>query len=84
MDEIMQPQTAFITILRDPVSHFEVTFQNLNFAEILEMEDLPQPYLTFLENPGKYIGRAIQRKRFKVGYCLKVWTLGRVQNNVLS
>lgn len=66
MDEIMQPQTAFITILRDPISHFEVTFHNLNFAEILEMEDLPHPYLTFLENPGKYIGRAIHRKRFKV------------------
>ena len=69
MDEIMQPQTAFITILRDPMSHFEVTFQNLNFAEILEMEDLPHPYLTFLENPGKYIGRTIQHKRFRVGYC---------------
>ena len=84
MDEIMQPQTAFITILRDPVSHFEVTFQNLNFAEILEMEDLPQPYLTFLENPGKYIGRAIQRKRFKVGECYCFWTFGRLPSNVLS
>ena len=69
MDEIMQPQTAFITILRDPVSHFEVTFRNLDFTEILEMEDLPHPYLTFLENPRKYIGRAIQRKRFKVTRC---------------
>ena len=66
MDEIMQPRTAFITILRDPVSHFEATFRNLDFAEVLEMEDFPQPYLTFLENPRKYIGRAIQHKRFKV------------------
>ena len=76
MDEIMQPQTAFITILRDPTSHFEVTFQNLNFAEILEIEEHPHPYLTFLENPGKYIGRTIQRKRFKVGECLKFWNVG--------
>lgn len=75
MDEIMQPQTAFITILRDPMSHFEVTFQNLNFADILEMEDLPHPYLTFLKNPGKYIGRTIQHKRFRVGYCFKLWPL---------
>ena len=63
----MQPQTAFITILRDPASHFEVAFRNLEFAEILEMKDLPHPYLMFLENPRKYIGRTIQRKRFKVG-----------------
>lgn len=66
MDEIMQPRTAFITILRNPVTQFEATFRNLDFAGVLEMEDDPQPYLTFLENPRKYIGRAIQHKRFKV------------------
>lgn len=65
MDEIMQPHTAFITILRDPVRHFEATFQNLDFARILEMENLPHPYLKFLENPRKYISRAIQHGRFK-------------------
>lgn len=66
MDEIMQPRTAFITILRDPVPHFEALFQNLDFAGILEMDNIPQPYLTFLENPRKYISRAIQHRRFKV------------------
>ena len=66
MDEIMQPHTAFITILRNPVTQFKATFRNLDFAGVLEMEDVPQPYLTFLENPRKYIGRAIQHKRFKV------------------
>lgn len=68
MDEIMQSQTAFITILRDPVSHFEVTFRNLDFQEILEMGDQQYPFLKFLENPRKHIGRAIQRKRFKVKF----------------
>lgn len=75
MDEIMQPQTAFITILRDPVSHFEVTFRNLGFKELLELENFPHPYLSFLENPRKYIGRAIQRKRFKVRWRSKCDTV---------
>ena len=66
MDEIMPPRTAFLTIVRDPMSHFEVTFRNLEFAEVLEMEGVPHPHLVFLENPGKYITRAIQHKRFKV------------------
>ena len=78
MDEITQPRTAFITILRNPVTHFEVTFRNLDFAGVLEMEDLPYPYLTFLENPRKYIGRAIQHRRFKVRRVLLVFRFFRL------
>ena len=66
MDEIIQPHAAFVTILRDPVSHFEATFRNLDFAGILEMENISQPYWTFLENPRKYIAKAIQHRRFQV------------------
>lgn len=65
MDEIIQPHAAFVTILRDPVSHFEATFRNLDFAGILEMENISQPYWTFLENPRRYIAKAIQHRRFQ-------------------
>ena len=79
MDEIMPPRTAFLTIVRDPMSHFDLTFRNLEFAEVLEMEGVPHPHLVFLENPGKYITRAIQHKRFKVRSWSKMQIKTQIQ-----
>ena len=66
MDEIMERQTAFITILRDPSTLFESTFRNLDFAHVLEMEQHPDAYSVFLEDPKEHVRRAVQMKRFKV------------------
>ena len=66
MDAIMDRQTAFVTIVRNPSTLFESTFRNLDFAAVLGMEGLADPFSSFLDSPGVHIRRAVREKRFRV------------------
>jgi len=66
MDNILYPGSVYITILRDPVTQLETTFNNLNFGSLLEIWNTTNPLETFLKNPKIHIQRVIKRKRFKV------------------
>lgn len=66
MDNILNPGSVYITILRDPVTQLETTFNNLGFGGLLQVINTTDQLLTFLENPKLYIQGVIRRKRFKV------------------
>jgi len=75
MDNILYPGSVYITILRDPVTQLETTFNNLNFGSLLEIWNTTNPLETFLKNPKIHIQRVIKRKRFKVSLHAKCcWT----------
>ncbi|XP_066910241.1 galactose-3-O-sulfotransferase 2-like [Clytia hemisphaerica] len=65
MDNILYPGSVYITILRDPASQLETTFNNLNFGSLLEIWNTTSPLKAFIDNPKFYIQRVIKRKRFK-------------------
>ena len=66
MDNILNPNSVYITIIRDPVSQLETTFNNLEFGELLEIEAKEDQLKMFLKDPKLYIQGVIQRHRFKV------------------
>ena len=66
MDNILNPGSVYVTILRDPVTQLESTFNNLEFGELLEVRNTTDQIYTFLLDPKFYIQGVIKRKRFKV------------------
>lgn len=68
MDNILHPGSIYVTILRDPVTQLETTFNNLGFGELLEIWNTTEKLQTFLDNPKFYIQRVIRAKRFKVRF----------------
>ena len=67
MDNILHPGSAYITILRDPVTQLETTFNNLGFGDLLQISNTTEKLKEFLDNPKFYIQRIIKTRRFKVG-----------------
>ena len=51
LDRVMPNDTIYVTILRDPVSHFESTFSYMTFGEILGISNETDPLKAFFENP---------------------------------
>ena len=66
MDNIMTPGSAYVTILRHPTTQLEATFNNLRFADLLEIHGTEDKLETFITNPKVYIQNVIKRKKFKV------------------
>ena len=66
MDNILNPGSVYVTILRDPVTQLESTFNNLEFGKLLEVRNTTDQIYTFLQDPKFYIQGVIKRKRFKV------------------
>ena len=66
INEIMSPNAAFITILRNPVYNFRSTFEHFEYARIMSLENYTDPLMTFLNNPKVHIQRAIKEHRFTV------------------
>ena len=56
-------RTRYITILREPVRHFESVFDFMEFPRILRLAQEPDPLATFLRNPRSFqLGlRALQK-----------------------
>ncbi|XP_065655669.1 uncharacterized protein LOC100209212 isoform X2 [Hydra vulgaris] len=65
MDNILNPNSVYITIIRDPVRQLETTFNNLEFGALLEIEEKEDQLKMFLKNPKMYIQGVIQKNRFK-------------------
>jgi len=65
MDNILNPGSVYVTILRDPVTQLETTFNNMGFGALLQVTNTTDQLLTFLKNPKHYIQGVIRRKRFK-------------------
>ena len=66
MDNILNPGSVYITILRDPVTQLETTFNNLGFGGLLQVTNTTDQLYKFLQDPKFYIQGVIKRKRFKV------------------
>lgn len=66
MDNILYPGSKYVTILRDPATQLETSFNNLNFGSLLEIWNVTSQIEAFLDNPKFYIQRVIKGKRFKV------------------
>lgn len=53
----MGVDTVFITILRNPVTQFESTFQYMEFAHLLGIPTARNPVETFFEDPNKILSK---------------------------
>ena len=78
MDNILNPGSVYVTILRDPVTQLESTFNNLEFGDLLEVRNTTDQIYTFLQDPKFYIQGVTKRKRFKVSkwarrYYSRTW-----------
>ena len=51
LERIMPNDTVYVTILRDPVQHFESTFSYMAFGDILGISNETDPLEAFLQNP---------------------------------
>ncbi|XP_068713855.1 galactosylceramide sulfotransferase-like [Montipora foliosa] len=51
LERIMPNDTVYVTILRDPVEHFESTFSYMAFDEILGISNETDPLEAFFQNP---------------------------------
>lgn len=57
MRDLMGVDTVFITILRNPVTQFESTFQYMEFAHLLGIPTARNPVETFFEDPNKILSK---------------------------
>ena len=57
MKELMEQDTVFITILRNPVSQFESTFSYMEFAHLLGIKGTTDPLATFFEDPVRIMAK---------------------------
>lgn len=65
MDNILNPGSVYLTILRDPITQLETTFNNMDFGDLLQVTNTTDQLLTFLKFPKHYIQGVIRRKHFK-------------------
>lgn len=65
MDNILNPGSIYVTIIRDPVTQLETTFNYLGFGGLLQVTNTSDQLKKFLENPKYYIQGVVSRKRFK-------------------
>ena len=66
MDNILNPGSVYITLLRDPATQLETSFNNLGFGGLLQVTNTTDQLHKFLQDPKFYIQGVIKRKRFKV------------------
>lgn len=55
LERVMPNDTVYVTILRDPVEHFESTFSYMAFGDILGISNKTNPLEVFLENPKEVL-----------------------------
>lgn len=80
MDQIMPSGTAYVTMLRHPLSNFDATFRKEDFAGLLDMYEYSDPIGAFLENPKYHIQRIIKRNTFKVSMELMKLTIRSLES----
>ncbi|XP_031555483.1 galactose-3-O-sulfotransferase 2-like [Actinia tenebrosa] len=65
MDQIMPQGTVYLTMLRNPETLFESTFDHEHFTAMLDMFEYDDPIGSFLENPKMHIEHVIKHNMFK-------------------
>ena len=75
MDNILNPGSVYITILRDPVTQLQKVFDELKFTDLLQINNRVDPLFTFLNDPKFYIQGVIKRKQFRVSFEISLTSL---------
>ncbi|XP_071950152.1 galactosylceramide sulfotransferase-like [Antedon mediterranea] len=65
MQKVMKPNTTYITIFRDPSTQIESNFEYFLLRNTFHLENMPNPFQTFAENPSYYYSKYGQRSPFR-------------------
>ena len=62
----MPNDTVYVTILRDPVRHFESTFSYMEFSDILGISNETDPLETFFDSPNDVLVNYVLTKDLRI------------------
>ena len=62
----MPNDTVYVTILRDPVKHFESTFSYMEFSDILGISNETDPLETFFDSPNDVLVNYVLTKDLRI------------------
>lgn len=66
LERVMPNDTVYITILRDPVKHFESTFSYMEFSDILGISNETDPLETFFDSPNDVLVNYVLTKDLRI------------------
>jgi len=66
LERVMPNDTVFVTILRDPVRHFESTFSYMEFSDILGISNETDPLETFFDSPNDVLVNYVLTKDLRI------------------
>ena len=66
LDRVMPNDTVYVTILRDPVRHFESTFSYMEFSDILGISNETDPLETFFDSPNDVLVNYVLTKDLRI------------------
>ena len=64
MDNVMVPNTFYISILRDPVKQFESSFYYLEMHTLFGLKYSENPLQEFIANPERFMNKITKSKRY--------------------
>lgn len=66
LERVMPNDTVYVTILRDPVRHFESTFSYMEFSDILGISNETDPLETFFDSPNDVLVNYVLTKDLRI------------------
>lgn len=66
LERVMPNDTVYVTILREPVEHFESTFSYMAFGDMLGISNETDPLEAFFENPKDVLVNYVLNKDLRV------------------
>lgn len=66
LEQVMPNDTVYVTILRDPVRHFESTFSYMEFSDILGISNETDPLETFFHSPNDVLVNYVLTKDLRI------------------
>ena len=66
LERVMPNDTVYVTILRDPVQHFESTFSYMAFGDMLGISNETDPLEAFFENPKDVLVNYLLTKDLRI------------------
>lgn len=66
LERVMPNDTVYVTILRDPVNHFESTFSYMEFSDILGISNETDPLETFFDSPNDVLVNYVLTKDLRI------------------
>lgn len=66
LERVMPNDTVYVTILRDPVKHFESTFSYMEFSDILGISNETDPLETFFDSPNDVLVNYVLTKDLRI------------------